>query len=764
MHSAPRSPSSAKGRDDHSDPILKSTTTHDGVGRRVNRSDRSCIVCHRRKVRCDKRSPCGNCTRTGILCCYPSDDRPTTRQPKTTIADIASRLVQLERTVLAIANDPQPPGEATSSSKRVTSSVDSDDVAMRDSLPDTRRAASKSLDEILVQGGDSSHYFNEILLSQVLKEEEEIRSVVAQTENLGDESYHSSTAATPRFGFLGMVPTENRQAVLNSSEDLFPSKRQAMELWQAFLKNVHPFTMVVHVPTAQIGVFAAMDNPEQASPATKSLVFSIYCAAATSMSPEDVIRILNQEKIQVLRRFTLGLERALSESDFLENPNITTLSALTLYLKTSRAHSPGRSMWILCGVAIRAAQSIGLHRDGSNFKLPPFHAEMRRRIWWHLMTRDWRAVEDHGITICDYDGQADTHIPLNVNDSDLDPSMTELPKPQSRWTEMTVSLIMIETSCAMQTVSKALLGFNLTRTPPREHIRREIFDDLKVRVGKLLEYCNPVVPAHRAAIMISRLIIQKHDFASRLQWATQATLAQQRQQNKQHQPYGNHSSASSSSLASSSTTPSEGRVGGTHATEQNLIDACEILELKTAMQEDEQLQGISWIGESYPQYHVVLYMLWHLCSKPSGPSAERAWRSIDTVFEMEAARILHQGGTSNTRWIALRALRDKALRKRGEAAVVREPRAGGVGGVSGGSSSSSGAAGAAVGIASAPVPAPAPLADSAPQMAGLGMENQNLLPGGSMWAGNMEWEGGELLNWNDLLEGINAGHYSIQDL
>lgn len=58
-------------------------------------------MCHRRKVRCDKTMPCANCVRSGVLCCYPSSKR--TRQPKTTIADIASRLVQLERTIVAVA-------------------------------------------------------------------------------------------------------------------------------------------------------------------------------------------------------------------------------------------------------------------------------------------------------------------------------------------------------------------------------------------------------------------------------------------------------------------------------------------------------------------------------------------------------------------------------------------------------------------------------------------------------------------------------------
>lgn len=37
---------------------------------------RSCVVCRSRKVRCDKQSPCSNCSRANIVCIAPPADRP----------------------------------------------------------------------------------------------------------------------------------------------------------------------------------------------------------------------------------------------------------------------------------------------------------------------------------------------------------------------------------------------------------------------------------------------------------------------------------------------------------------------------------------------------------------------------------------------------------------------------------------------------------------------------------------------------------------
>lgn len=135
------------------------------IARRPKKVERSCILCHRRKIRCDKRSPCSTCTRAGLLCCYPPAAEQLARRPrKTTIADVAERLVRLERTLVAISSSdqqtdagPQMPGSA-----QVPPLVGGEVAGI---------GAGKSvMEEFLVQSGDSSRYINEILISRVLEE------------------------------------------------------------------------------------------------------------------------------------------------------------------------------------------------------------------------------------------------------------------------------------------------------------------------------------------------------------------------------------------------------------------------------------------------------------------------------------------------------------------------------------------------------------------------------------------------------------------
>lgn len=60
----------------------------------------SCVICRRRKVRCDKQNPCSNCRKANIACTFPSIDRP----PRW-----ARRLERLTNNAAA-ANAPAPQG------------------------------------------------------------------------------------------------------------------------------------------------------------------------------------------------------------------------------------------------------------------------------------------------------------------------------------------------------------------------------------------------------------------------------------------------------------------------------------------------------------------------------------------------------------------------------------------------------------------------------------------------------------------------------
>lgn len=84
--------------------MLPSATTTTGSSK-----PRSCVVCRRRKVACDKQCPCSNCRRGNITCVFPSRDQPPrwTRNaaaaealaPQAAKPDVMERLRSLEKLV-----------------------------------------------------------------------------------------------------------------------------------------------------------------------------------------------------------------------------------------------------------------------------------------------------------------------------------------------------------------------------------------------------------------------------------------------------------------------------------------------------------------------------------------------------------------------------------------------------------------------------------------------------------------------------------------
>lgn len=287
-------------------------------------------------------------------------------------------------------------------------------------------------------------------------------------------------------------------------------------------------------------------------------------------------------------------------------------------------------MWVLNGLVLRAAQSMGLHRDGKVLGLSVFETEMRRRLWWLISTNDGRVAEDHSITINAFDPEMNIQFPSNVNDGEIYPGMTALPETRGRWTDMSLSLVMKEYGVAQRRVYQVMPPHSTS--VPSEAVRREIVDKaLATCEEEYFRYCNPVIPLQRASMLMGRAVLAKLAFVSRLQWL---------------------------SISNQNTTR------GLLSTDETLAEACQVLEYGTQIQADDLLRNYRWIVEVYPQYHVLLYVLWRLCVKPTGPSVDRAWAQVDRSFDVEFGRLGFENARAGSKWTLLKAFREKASRIR----------------------------------------------------------------------------------------------------
>ncbi|KAE8359924.1 cytochrome P450 [Aspergillus caelatus] len=470
--------------------------------------------------------------------------------------------------------------------------------------------------ELLVPDGASTRYINETFLSQILDKEKALYKVIGTP--------HDTDEITTGLRPEGLLASSRHPA--NSSNELDLSRWQSAQLWQIYRNNVDPVVKILHLPTVEPLVYSTMNG--EGSDDCRALLFAIYFAAVTSLSEVDAANLLGRDRRSCLLDFQARIEKVLIDAACLDTPSMLSLQALAIYITCLRAHRTSRSGWIINGVLIRAAQSIGLHRDGTHFNLSPFDAEVRRRLWWQILVLDYRAAEDHGLAVHGFGGRSDTHLPLHVNDSDLSPELRILPGPRGRWTEMSLFLLTSEIAIAFQKVYHSTVGH--TDSVQRLQTVQELTSYLQTTY---LCHCDTNIPIQKAAWLSTRSLLSKFEF-----FVYQLGLNNEQSQEEV------------SSTA-----------------EQTLISACSCLEQSMELQTDDLLRGYRWLFASYNQFHCLMYVLWHLCAQPTGPHVVRVWNVVDLVFNItESDPTRPNPGPT---WKVLQHLREKAGQRRGSATV-----------------------------------------------------------------------------------------------
>ena len=217
---------------------------------------------------------------------------------------------------------------------------------------------------------------------------------------------------------------------------LHPNSLLIFRLWQLFLDNVNPLIKLLHAPTIQRRLLDTISHLDNISKEWEALMFAIYLLAIQSITANECQLIMGESKSTLVRRYHSAVRSALLRANFTSSIDLLLVQALTLYLLAVRQYYEPNAFWILTGTAVRLGQRVGLHRDGTSIGLSPFETEIRRRVWWRLMSLDGQSAELCGAGFSVTSLQYDSKMPLNINDTDLSPDMSTLPPEHKGPTEM----------------------------------------------------------------------------------------------------------------------------------------------------------------------------------------------------------------------------------------------------------------------------------------------------------------------------------------
>jgi hypothetical protein len=319
---------------------------------------------------------------------------------------------------------------------------------------------------------------------------------LCEVEDPDQDEYHEdfssdSVGALVAYAISGSVVRSARSLIASH-----PAQEESVKLWDTYVQNFDPLVKILHAPTVKGLVERLSQCPAAVSPDDECLLFAIYYVAVFSMSDDECILQFHQSRKDLMLKYKSCVWQALSNASWLKSTEMPVLQSYTLLLIALRTQIDSHTFWILTGIAIRLAQRMNLHRDGETLGLPPFEVQMRRRLFWQLLPLDSFASQASGVGISLPPNSWDTKPPLNVNDIDISPGMTEQPIERKGATDMIfcLSRLQIHNFYTRKSVQSDSAG--TTQSRDSDEVEAAIGEVEDLIETKYLRYCDIVNPLH----------------------------------------------------------------------------------------------------------------------------------------------------------------------------------------------------------------------------------------------------------------------------
>ncbi|VTT56406.1 unnamed protein product [Fusarium fujikuroi] len=601
---------------------------------------RSCTFCRQRKVKCDRQKPCSNCIRANNDCSYPAGrGRAAKKSTQTLDAPLVDRLQKLENIIKQLTSQV----DATANALPSSSGTDGESVStpggtrnnpsgVDNPAPDA--AIDRQLGRLMID--DSKSYYVSNILWANLGNEHHISFVAAaywpaiQIEELRDMLHDplSEEDIDNPLDASGPIPEVasplgtsasvlGYRSLCNSLLPYHPPMHLSVTLLNIFIENVLPLVHIFHMPTTEQWFWDSIVSLDTLDRNSEALLFAIYYSSVISMDEDQCLGVFGESRSTFLNKFRFAVEQAMARANLLNTQSLVLLQAAVLFLSGLRNEDDSRTTWSLTSLIFHIAQAMGLHRDGTTFGLKPFDIELRRRLWWHICLLDMRSSEFHGYEPIVRDDMFDTKLPLNINDSDITPHMTEPPREREGYTQTAFCLIRCEVMKAGWKVGYA------SPTPTAARGDGElVVQQLKSRLEEhYLCYCDESVPFMLFTSKVAQLIVARTglivDFPRKQREAYTSTTIRDR-------------------LFSTS---------------------MEVLKLSSFILTNTSISKWTWHSKAHIQWHAAIFVLSEISSRPASAECDQAWEFINTVHNRWG---MNERGKRGNLWRPIQRLMVKA--------------------------------------------------------------------------------------------------------
>ncbi|KAL2170622.1 hypothetical protein VTG60DRAFT_4635 [Thermothelomyces hinnuleus] len=301
----------------------------------------ACQLCQQRKVKCDRKFPCSQCSRMGAQC-VSAALVPRQRRRRFPERELLERIRQYE-TLLRQHHVPFRPLHPPHAPVDVTSE-------RPPSSRDGRTPESPRTDDSAASGQGKR------VKPRTTNIWHALRRTDADTE---DDSDSGSEGDEPGGGFI--YDNEDMEKVIKTALDrayqsgmesssplllgspasttpltsLHPDQATIFRLWQVYLDNLNPLLKVTHTPSLQPRIIDAMADLANISAPLEALLFAIYCTSIMSLSEDQCRTLFGSARRNLLTCYQFACRQALSSANLLQSCDHDCLVALFLYLVAS---------------------------------------------------------------------------------------------------------------------------------------------------------------------------------------------------------------------------------------------------------------------------------------------------------------------------------------------------------------------------------------------------------------------------------------------
>ncbi|KAM0811347.1 hypothetical protein AB5N19_11703 [Seiridium cardinale] len=378
-----------------------------------NRERLACKECRRRKLKCDRSSPCGSCVRRG-------DEASCTYQRVTQAAEerlgprveTQARLEHLEQLVQQLASQPTGPTASTNSVTTLTPPLE----AGGESLGSASHNGNSGADNGLSYNG-ATHW------SAMLADIQELRLAMPVGDTFVSDSYADDQGESKGVEILfGGTPPLPLNIILAT---YLPPRQEVDRMISAYFRAEAVAAPFIHASQFRRLYREFWENQTLASPLWISILFSICHISANALRRRD-------DGPHPGNQFSVAAAQCLAIGEYFR-PKRFSVEALTLFTQAQCLTSTElpADIGALSGLITRLATRMGYHRDPDRFKLSPFDKEMRRRTWSFCMQLDVIISFHLGLPTGVQYPTWDTKIPSALADSEFDEDSLELPPVQA---------------------------------------------------------------------------------------------------------------------------------------------------------------------------------------------------------------------------------------------------------------------------------------------------------------------------------------------